>query len=60
MGQGNAVNELRQFDYLVIVRGGLEFFDAPAFTKESMKLQGIQLAAPIENEKVKSTVSWII
>ncbi len=53
-------NDLRQFDYLVIVRGGLEFFDASNFTKESMKLQGIQLAAPIENEKIKSTVSWII
>lgn len=51
---------LRQFDYLVIVRGGFEFFDAVTFAKNSMKLQGIQLAAPIENEKIKSTVSWII
>ncbi len=52
--------ELKQFDYLLIVRGGLEFFDAGAFSREGMKINGVQLIAPIEAGKIKSKISWII
>lgn len=52
--------ELKQFDYLLIVRGGLEFFDSAAFIKKGRQLEGVQLIASIENEKVKSKISWII
>ncbi len=54
------INDLKQFDYLLIVRGGLEFFDPKQFASECMKLQGVQLIAPIDHEKVKSKISWII
>ncbi|OYU94639.1 MAG: hypothetical protein CFE21_15285 [Bacteroidetes bacterium B1(2017)] len=54
------VSELKQFDFLLIVRGGLEFFDANSFARDCMKLQGVQLIAPIENDKIKSKISWII
>lgn len=52
--------DLRQFDYLLIVRGGLEFFDAAQFAKSCMRIQGLQLVAPIEQEKIKSKISWNI
>ncbi|MDZ4667140.1 MAG: IPExxxVDY family protein [bacterium] len=51
---------LKQFDYLLVVRGGVEFFDGAKLAQKSRKLPGIQLLAPIENEKVKSKISWII
>jgi hypothetical protein len=53
-------SELKQFDFLLVVRGGLEFFDAAALAKSSRKLPGLQLLAPIDNEKIKSKISWII
>lgn len=54
------VSELKQFDFLLVVRGGLEFFDGVDLAKKSRNIQGLQLLAPIENEKVKSKISWII
>lgn len=54
------ISDLRQFDYLLIIRGGIEFFDSPLFVREGMKLQGIQLIAPIEHEKIRSKISWVL
>ncbi len=53
-------SELKQFDYLLIVRGGLEFFDGLNFAREGMKINGVQLIAPIDAEKIKTKISWII
>ena len=53
-------NDLKQFDYLLIVRGGLEFFNQKKFTKSCMQLSGIQFMAPILNPKILSKISWII
>ncbi len=53
-------NDLKQFDYLLIVRGGLEFFNQKKFTQSCMQLSGIQFMAPILNPKILSKISWII
>jgi len=53
-------NDLKQFDYLLIVRGGIEFFDEKMFTRSCMQLSGIQFMAPIANPKILSKISWII
>jgi hypothetical protein len=53
-------NDLKQFDYLLIVRGGIEFFDEKMFTRSCMQLSGIQFMAPITNPKILSKISWII
>ena len=53
-------NELRQFDYLLIVRGGTEFFDDKKFSRSCMQLNGIQFIASITNPKLLSKISWII
>jgi hypothetical protein len=53
-------NDLKQFDYLLIVRGGIEFFDEKMFTRSCMQLSGIQFMAPISNPKILSKISWII
>jgi hypothetical protein len=53
-------NDLKQFDYLLIVRGGIEFFDEKMFTRSCMQLSGIQFMAPITNLKILSKISWII
>lgn len=52
--------DLKQFDYLLIVRGGLEFFNQKKFTQSCMQLPGIQFMAPIVNPKILSKISWII
>jgi hypothetical protein len=53
-------NDLKQFDYLLIVRGGIEFFEEKKFTRSCMQLSGIQFMAPIANPKILSKISWII
>lgn len=53
-------NDLKQFDYLLVVRGGIEFFDVQSFQRSCMKLGAIQFIAPIENPKIISKISWII
>ena len=53
-------NDLKQFDYLLIVRGGLEFFNQKKFIQSCMQLSGIQFMAPIVNPKILSKISWII
>jgi hypothetical protein len=52
--------ELKQFDYLLIVRGGLEFFDPKQFTQSCMQLSGIQFMTSITSPKILSKISWII
>jgi hypothetical protein len=53
-------NELKQFDFLLTVRGGIDFFDTSDFTRKCMLFQGVDLVAPIKNEKIKSKLSWIV
>ncbi len=52
--------ELKQFNYLLIVRGGLEFFDEADFIKECRQVKGLQFIASIENEKLKQKLSGIV
>jgi hypothetical protein len=52
--------ELKQFNYLLIVRGGLEFFDSDNFIQQCRNLKGVQFIAPIENEKLKQKLSGIV
>jgi hypothetical protein len=52
--------ELKQFNYLLIVRGGLEFFDEENFIRQCRYLKGVQFIARIENEKLKQKLSGIV
>lgn len=54
------INELKQFDFLMIIRGGIEFFDAPLFITDCRNINDIHHVALIENEKLKSGLSWIV
>jgi hypothetical protein len=53
-------NELKQFDFLLTIRGGIDFFDTSDFTRRCMRFQGVELVAPIKNKKIKSKLSWIV
>lgn len=58
---GNCLfTDLKQFDYLLTVRGGLEFFVPGSFLADCRKVMGLQLVAVIDNPKVKSKLSWIV
>lgn len=52
--------DLRQFDYLLIIRGGIEFFDSQGLIAKGMKISDIQLIASIEQERIRSKMSWMI
>jgi hypothetical protein len=52
--------ELKQFNYLLIIRGGLEFFDEEDFIKQCRLVKGLQFIARIENEKLKQKLSGIV
>lgn len=53
-------NDLKQFDYLVTIRGGIEFFELQKFMTQCRSASGIDLVALIDNEKLKSKISWIV
>lgn len=52
--------ELRKFDFLLIIRGGLEFFDQERFVKDCRQVKGVQFIASIENDKLKQKLSGIV
>lgn len=54
------INELKQFDFLMIIRGGIEFFDAALFITDCRNINDILHVALIENEKLKSGLSWVV
>ncbi len=53
-------SDLKQFDFLLILRGGLEFFDPKKFIEDLRVVDDIQLLVEIENDKIKSKLSWIV
>jgi hypothetical protein len=48
------LNELKNFDYLLIVRGARDFFNQEELTIYLNKIQGIQIAISIDIEKIKT------
>ena len=48
------LNELKNFDYLLIVRGERDFFDQEEITNYLNKIPGIQIAISIDIEKIKT------
>ena len=53
-------NQLKNFDYLLIIRGGIEFFDSKNFIAQCMKINGVTIAALIDNEKIKAKLGWMV
>ncbi|GAB1449221.1 hypothetical protein MASR2M44_22460 [Bacteroidota bacterium] len=51
---------IKQFDYLLVIRGGLEFFNRSAFLDSMRQLQEIRLISEIEDYKLKNKLSWIV
>lgn len=48
------IPELKNFDYLVTVKGALDFFDEEGFKNALNELSAIQLAYVLEADKLKS------
>lgn len=52
--------ELKQFDFLMVLRGGIEFFEENNFLSMLRKISDIRLAASINQPKIKNNLSWIV
>ena len=52
--------ELKSLNYLLIVKGGLDFFVADDFIKSIQKIPEIKFISSIEPEKLKSNLSLIL
>lgn len=53
------IPELKNFDYLVIVKGALDFFDEDDFKSTLNELAVIQLAYALEVDKLKSKMNLL-
>ena len=53
------IPELKNFDYLVVVKGALDFFDEEEFKHTLNELPVIQLAYVLEADKLKSKVNLL-
>ena len=52
--------DLKQFDFLMVLRGGIEFFEENNFLTQLRKISEIRLAATINQPKIKNKLSWIV
>ena len=52
--------DLKQFDFLMVLRGGIEFFEEINLLTQLRKISEISLAASIDQAKVKNKLSWIV
>jgi hypothetical protein len=52
--------ELKSLNYLLIVKGGLDFFVSDEFIKSINKIPEIKFISSIEPEKLKSNLSLIL
>lgn len=53
-------NDLKQFDFLMVLRGGIEFFEENNFLNQLRKISEIRMAATIDQPKIKNKLSWIV
>ncbi len=53
-------NELKSMQYFLIVKGGLDFFDVEEMIKKIKKIDEIIFVSAIKNDKVKSSLSFLI
>lgn len=51
---------VKQFDYLLVIRGGIDFFNRKSFLESVRKLDEIRLISEIEDYKLKNRISWIV
>lgn len=52
--------ELKQFDYLLIATGGIDFIEHQKLTNMVRKINKIELINIINDNKIKEQLSWII
>ncbi|MFN4993365.1 MAG: hypothetical protein ACK5FU_01780, partial [Bacteroidota bacterium] len=47
------MNELRNIDYFIIIKGGLEFFEKTTFTRLIQSIPEVQLISELQHKHLK-------
>jgi hypothetical protein len=52
--------DLARFDYLLVIRGGIDMFDLNEYFSKIRQITELRLVAAIEQIKLKQKLSWIL